>query len=371
VPLIAVIKQIDVVHVANPPDFLIPIISWLKLFGKQFAFDIHDLSIETFKGKSASKTLLGKAVEPFLKALELLSIQLADVIITTNRSIFDHVRRQTPDKRIYVVRNSNALLFNGIKDINKSQRTGVVNIGYFGVLADDEAAGLDYYAKTKRKAVRVDDRDQLIEEYTNMTALIDPSRIVVQEMIGGGPRNLYSYVTFFDGQRSLGGMTARRLRQHPMDFGHATTYAESVDVPEIAELGDRLLRKMQYWGVAEVEFMKDEKTNVYKFIEVNGRFWGWHTLARAAGINFPQIVYNFMHGVGSSVSSPVIGVKWIRAITDIPTVAKEMICGRLSLQDYIGTIRGKKEFAVFSIRDPLPSFVELVIWPYLWVKRGF
>ena len=42
----------------------------------------------------------------------------------------------------------------------------------------------DYYAKTKRKAVRVDDRDQLIEEYTNMTALIDPSRIVVQEMIG-------------------------------------------------------------------------------------------------------------------------------------------------------------------------------------------
>ena len=145
VPLIVVIKQIDVVHVANPPDFLIPIISWLKLFGTKFAFDIHDLSIETFKGKSASKTLLGKGVEPFLKALELLSIQFADLIITTNRSIFDHVRRQTPHKRIYVVRNSNALLFNGIKDINKSQRTGVVNIGYFGVLADDEAAGLDNF----------------------------------------------------------------------------------------------------------------------------------------------------------------------------------------------------------------------------------
>ena len=212
------------------------------------------------------------------------------------------------------------------------------------------------YAKTKRKAVRVDDRDQLIEEYTNMAALIDPSRIVVQEIIGGGPRNLYSYVTFFDGQRSLGGMTARRLRQHPMDFGHATTYAESVDIPEIVELGDRLLREMRYWGIAEVEFMRDEKANVYKFIEVNGRFWGWHTLARAAGINFPKIVYNFMHGVRSPVPSPVIGVKWIRAITDIPTVAKEMICGRLSLQDYIGTIRGKKEYAVFSIKDPLPSF---------------
>ena len=65
----------------------------------------------------------------------------------------------------------------------------------------------------------------------------------------------------------------------------------------------------------------------------------------------------------------VIGVKWIRAITDIPTVTKEIICGRLSVQDYIGTIRGKKEFAVFSIKDPLPAFVEIAIWPYLWIKE--
>ncbi len=145
VPFIAVIKQIDVVHVANPPDFLIPIISWLKLFGTKLTFDVHDLSVETFKGKSASKTVLGKGVEPFLKALELLSIRSADMIITTNRSISDHVRRQTPHKRIYVVRNSNSLLFNSIKDINKSARTGMLNIGYFGVLADDEAAGLDNF----------------------------------------------------------------------------------------------------------------------------------------------------------------------------------------------------------------------------------
>ena len=70
----------------------------------------------------------------------------------------------------------------------------------------------DYYAKTKRKAVRVDDRDELIEEYTNMTELIDPSRIVVQEMVVGGPRNLYSYVTFFDGQQSLGRHDCKEIK---------------------------------------------------------------------------------------------------------------------------------------------------------------
>ena len=145
VPLIAVIKQINVVHVANPPDFVIPIISWLKLFGTKLTFDIHDLSIETFKGKSASKTILGKVLEPCLKALELLSIQFADLIITTNRSISDHARGKNPLKRIHVVRNSNPVLFKSTTEINKSQRTGVINIGYFGVLAADEAAGLDNF----------------------------------------------------------------------------------------------------------------------------------------------------------------------------------------------------------------------------------
>ena len=144
-PVIAMVKRINVVHVANPPDFVIPIISWLKPFGKKLTFDVHDLSIETFKGKMASTTILGRALTPFLKALESLSIHLADLVITTNGSISDHVKRHNPLKRIHVVRNSNPVLFNSTSEIHKSERAGVINIGYFGVLADDQAAGLDNF----------------------------------------------------------------------------------------------------------------------------------------------------------------------------------------------------------------------------------
>ncbi len=154
VPFIVLLKRIKVIHVANPPDFIIPIISWLKLFGTKLTFDVHDLSIETFKGKSASKTILGKFLELFLRAFELLSIQFADLIITTNRSISDYVRQKNARKRIHVVRNSNPIVFKSITEIDKSKRTGMINIGYFGVLADDEAAGLDNFfiiAKTLAK----------------------------------------------------------------------------------------------------------------------------------------------------------------------------------------------------------------------------
>src|SRR5690606_12694098 len=99
----------------------------------------------------------------------------------------------------------------------------------------------NYYEKTKKKAHRADTPDQLVQCFSDMTRLIPPSQIVVQEFLDGGPPHLYSYATVFDGERPVVGMTARRPRQHPMDFGHATTFAESVDVPEIAEQAARLL----------------------------------------------------------------------------------------------------------------------------------
>jgi hypothetical protein len=34
-------------------------------------------------------------------------------------------------------------------------------------------------------------------------------------------------------------------------------------------------------------------------------------------------------------------------------------------------MRGKKEFAVFSLNDPLPFIIEGIMIPYLWIKRGF
>jgi predicted ATP-grasp superfamily ATP-dependent carboligase len=204
-----------------------------------------------------------------------------------------------------------------------------------------------------------------------MTQLIPASHIVVQEFLAGGPEHLYSYATVFDGERAVVGMAARRSRQHPMDFGHATTYAESIDNPEIAELATRILRAMNYRGVAEVEFMYDERSQSYKFLEINGRMWGWHSLATAAGVNIPYATYQLLTGVDVSPAEPRFGVKWIRLVTDTPTVLGEMLHGRMSLGQYARSFRGPMEDAVFSWKDPLPFFMEILMIPYLWWKKGF
>jgi D-aspartate ligase len=55
----------------------------------------------------------------------------------------------------------------------------------------------------------------------------------------------------------------------------------------------------------------------------------------------------------------------------MPTVFSEIIAGRMTLSEYFRSLRGKKEFAVFSLKDPFPFIMEFMMIPYLWVKRGF
>lgn len=228
-----------------------------------------------------------------------------------------------------------------------------------------------YFPYVKKKAIRVNNMEEFKIEYNKMSIYMDPEEIIVQEMILGGPKNLYSYATIFDNGHIIAGMAAKRLRQHPMDFGQATTYAVSVNEPDLAELTTKILRKLNYSGIAEVEFMKDEKDGLFKFIEINGRVWGWHTLAKASGVNLPFLLYEHLRGYNVKKIKAEENVKWIRLITDIPTVIKEILNRRITLNDYMKSYRGKKEYAVMSIKDPLPFLCEYALIPYLFYKRGF
>lgn len=229
----------------------------------------------------------------------------------------------------------------------------------------------NYYSETNDKAIFAPDEPTLIREFKAMNQLIDTSQILVQEFLVGGPRNLYSFATIFDGENVVSGMTGHRLRQHPMDFGHATTFAVSEDNPELEELATRFLRSLKYRGVAEVEFMFDERTQTYKFIEMNGRFWGWHGLTRAAGLNFPEALFKTMQGQESPRVQPKIGATWVRMLTDGPTVLREVVRRKMSPMILVQTFFSKSHDAVWSWKDPMPFLVECAIAPYLLWKKGF
>lgn len=228
-----------------------------------------------------------------------------------------------------------------------------------------------FYSITKIKAFRINNKEELIKTYKRVRAIIDPAEILVQDFIPGGPKNLYSFCPFFKNGKVITGVAGRRARQHPMDFGHASTFVELVDLPELKGISEKFLGLINFYGIAEVEFMKDPRDNRYKLIEVNPRVWGWHTLAIAAGLDLPHILYQDAVGKGIKVPLTLKKVKWVRLVTDIPTVLSEIMKGNMKIGDYVASMKGKKEDAVLSLKDPFPFLAEIALLPYLWKKRGF
>jgi predicted ATP-grasp superfamily ATP-dependent carboligase len=229
----------------------------------------------------------------------------------------------------------------------------------------------NFFPITKQKAIQANNKNELIQSYEYVTSIIDESEVMVQELVRGGANNLYSFCSLFSDGIVKAKIMAKRSRQHPMDFGNATTFAVTCQIPELEDMAVRILTEMNYYGLSEVEFMYDSKDKTFKLLEINARTWGWHTLGSKAGVNFSSLLFMDMNNEFVSTNTYEKDVKWVRMLTDVPIVISEILKKRLTLTDYFNSIRGKKRFAVYLNKDPLPFAVEVLLAPYFWYKRGF
>ena len=226
----------------------------------------------------------------------------------------------------------------------------------------------NFFQKTGEKAVRAESRAHLIQEYIKAATKIDSSEIMIQEVIPNVGDNLYSFGSLYRDGQVLGKVIARRARQRPSDFGHNTTYAETVYIPELEEMATKLLSAMGYYGVSEVEFMWNPRDSKYNLIEMNARFWAWHSLAIAAGVDLPYLLYLDVLGNKVHADGFKKGVKWFHLKTDLYISIGQIARGRLRLGTYFSSWKGKKTFAIFSWSDPLPFLYDVVNAAYFFIK---
>jgi predicted ATP-grasp superfamily ATP-dependent carboligase len=228
----------------------------------------------------------------------------------------------------------------------------------------------NFFYATGAKGWRADTGDELVARYREAAAVVDPEEIIVQEMIPGGGDRQVAYCAFFKDGRPVASMTARRLRQHPSDFGRASTFVETVDIPELEELSLRFLHEIGYYGLVELEYKQDAEDGTYKLLDVNARTWGYHSLGPAAGVDFPYLLFRDQVGLPVDEVKARVGVRWIRLLTDLPTAVRDMAAKQIRARDYLRSLRGVDTEAVFSWRDPLPGLYEVALLPYLAVRRG-
>jgi predicted ATP-grasp superfamily ATP-dependent carboligase len=118
---------------------------------------------------------------------------------------------------------------------------------------------------------------------------------LVQERIPQEGDSFGVSALFDENSRVRAAFVHRRLREYPITGG-PSTLRESVYHPELLDLGLSLLKALDWFGVAMVEFKVDPRDNVPKLMEVNPRFWGSLQLAIFSGVDFPYLMYRMAKG---------------------------------------------------------------------------
>jgi D-aspartate ligase len=228
-----------------------------------------------------------------------------------------------------------------------------------------------FFYATRAKAWRANNRAELQALFLRAAAQVKPGEVMIQDLIPGDGHRQFAYCAFFKEGQAVGSMVVRRTRQHPPEFGRASTFVETIDLPLLEELSARFLRAINYYGLVEMEYKLDPRDGQYKLLDVNGRTWGYHSLGSGAGVDFPYMLFADQTGESVEASRGRAGVSWIRLMTDLPTGALEILRGRHNWRTYLQSVSRCDVEAVFSFEDPLPGIAEIALLPYLSLKRGF
>lgn len=234
--------------------------------------------------------------------------------------------------------------FDSDKDIKKLKDT----VEYPVLIRPCESSG-------SRGIVYVDTPEDLVKEYHKIKNQF--GEVMIQEYIPhtGKAYNVSALFNQYSEPRAVFAM--EKIRQFPISGG-PTAFAESIKGDNIKKYALKLLKDMKWVGVAEVEFIFDERDKKPKLLEINPRFWNPLSLAIHSGVDFPSLLYEMaLNGDIEPVNDYQLGVKWRYYIYDI-------LCFIYS-SNKINNISEFTTFhnvhdAILSFNDPGPAFGSLL-----------
>lgn len=219
-----------------------------------------------------------------------------------------------------------------------------------------------FFPQTNLKVIPAENEQDLRRGLAQMTRYIPSEEILVQERIPGSGESQFSFCAACRDGCVYASLVAQRRRQYPVDFGNASSFVETTDQAVVESAGRRFLESIRYDGIAEVEFKFDSRDGKFKILDVNLRAWGWHTIGKAAGIDFPYLLWRQKAGLPVVSVDTHHKVAWVREITDFVAIAKSRDRVAEVKRLLRAVVGGKFTLATFSLVDPIPFFAEFVLW---------
>jgi len=194
-------------------------------------------------------------------------------------------------------------------------------------------------------------REQLAALYASMN---DPGNIACQEYIPGTDLDVWIFNGYFDRRsQCLAAFTGRKIHQHPAKMG-LCALGVSAENREVIALTERFLGRLGYQGIVDIGYRWDRRDDCYKVLDINPRLGGaFRMFVDANGLDVARAMYLDMVGEKVPRVIPQDGRKWVLEAGEMLSFRHYRRDG-MSWRDWLAAMRGVREGATFSIRDPGP-----------------
>jgi predicted ATP-grasp superfamily ATP-dependent carboligase len=214
-------------------------------------------------------------------------------------------------------------------------------------------SGNGFRQVTAQKAIRLSELN--LYDQKRLFAKVRPDQLVVQEIIET-EKPVVSACSLSINGTVVNQFGYEKLRQHPNRFGTGT-YLRSSAVDEHRPVVEHVLRRLDYTGISEIEFIHDPRTDSYRVIEMNPRTWKSIHFATQCGQNLvAQYLKYLENGRIEPPGGYDLGRYWADLATDMPQMLRE---GRL-WRYHPGFFE-----CTWNSADPLPAFVLWALFPLI------
>ena len=135
--------------------------------------------------------------------------------------------------------------------------------------------------------VRIVNSFQELRDFLEQDSYLLFSSFMIQDFIPGHGAGIFGL--YYNGRR-VAHFAHQRLREKPPSGGVSVLSESAASDPTLLAYADAILEKVDWSGVAMVEFRVSEEGTPY-LMEINTRFWGSLQLAIDSGVNFPVLTY--------------------------------------------------------------------------------
>lgn len=199
----------------------------------------------------------------------------------------------------------------------------------------NSSKGVFYPSTTKEVINKV---TSLYQQYN----LLEDRQPIVQERISGdgwGVSCLY-----WEGER-IAFFTHKRIKEK-IQTGGTSTLRISKRNQLLEEYAFAILDKMNWHGLAMIEFKYDEFSKQGWFIEINPRLWGSLHLAVSSGVDFPKLLY-------------IVATKGVSIAKTEVTSQKEGVIARWYMGDMITSVSSLINLKpIKAIKSLLPGYCD-------------